>query len=113
MLSKEDKKRLLEIKKLFSDKSNVSFTDEQWQEYRNILDLLCVNNVIQDLEIDNANIYRKIGDFGIFENELSEFNKEESGDKRRSFWRDVLMAAIGAVFGGFVTFLLFILFGIG
>lgn len=38
--------------------------------------------------------------------------KEERKEKRSSRWHDVWVAAIGAVFGGIVTFLLFKLFGI-
>ena len=38
--------------------------------------------------------------------------KEERKEKRSSRWYDVWVAAIGAVFGGIVTFLLFKLFGI-
>lgn len=39
--------------------------------------------------------------------------QEERKEKRSSRWHDVWVAAIGAVFGGIVTFLLFKLFGIG
>lgn len=38
--------------------------------------------------------------------------KEERKEKCSSRWHDVWVAAIGAVFGGIVTFLLFKLFGI-
>ena len=38
--------------------------------------------------------------------------KEERKEKSSSRWHDVWVAAIGAVFGGIVTFLLFKLFGI-
>lgn len=38
--------------------------------------------------------------------------KEERKEKRSSRWHDVWVTAIGAVFGGIVTFLLFKLFGI-
>jgi len=39
--------------------------------------------------------------------------KEERKEKLSSRWHDIFVAAIGAVFGGIVTFLLFKLFGIG
>ena len=39
--------------------------------------------------------------------------KEIKKERRSSRWHDVWVAAIGAIFGGIVTFLLFKLFGIG
>lgn len=113
MITKEDKKRYLEVKNRFQSGKPVNFTDSEKQEYRAILDLLCANDVLQDLQIDNANAYRQIGNFDIFEKSLSEHDNQERSEKRRSLWRDILMLAIGALFGGIITFVLFKAFGIG
>lgn len=82
--------------------------------YRSCFKELSDNNLVVTHWADNGPIIITLTSSGLeyFECKKAE-EKEKRKEKRRSLGRDVLMAAIGAVFGGFVTFLLFKLFGIG
>ena len=82
--------------------------------YRSCFKELSDNDLVVTHWADNGPIMITLTSSGLeyFEHKKKE-EKEERKEKRRSLWRDILMAAIGAVFGGLVTFLLFKLFGIG
>ena len=76
MLSSEDQKRLEYVKDCFQTNNFHDFSNNDVQELQDLLKLLCVRGVLQDLEIDGANAYRKTGDFQIFENWLDDATKE-------------------------------------
>ena len=108
-----NKQHLAKIESLFESKRMHNFTESEFQEMKDTIELLCMRGVLQDLEIDNANAYSIIGDFSIFNNWVKEQEKNKKKEKRSSLKRDILLLAIGTVFGGIVEFLLFKLFGIG
>ena len=113
-MNKEHFKR---IKRLFQDKSVYNFSDAEHQEMKDAIALLCHRGVLQDLEIDNANAYRKVGEFEIFEKWYNEQDRQEKKELRRNRRHDVFMLVLGAVLGsiftGVVEFILFKFFGIG
>jgi len=93
------------------------FNQMDYQEdslYRSCFKELSDNDLINTHWADNGPIMITLTSSGIeYFDRKKKAEKEERKDKRRSIWRDILMAAIGAVFGGIVTFLLFKIFGIG
>ena len=101
------------IKKCFQKKSIYNFSDEELQKMKDTIDLLSNRGVIQDLEVDNANAYEKIGDFSVFDEWYKEQDKLDKKATRSSKLHDVLIVILGAFFSGLVTFLLFKFFGIG
>lgn len=108
-----NKKHFQRIIKLFQEKSVYNFSDEELQELKDTIDLLCNRGVLQDLEIDNANAYRRIGEFSIFDEWYKEQEKQEKKETRSARWHDFRMVLLGAVLGGLVQFILFKFFGIG
>lgn len=108
-----NKKHLQRIIGIFQGKPVYNFSDAEFQEMKDTIELLCNRGVLQDLEVDNANAYRKIGDFSIFDEWYKEQDKQEKKEKRSNRWHDVRMVILGAILGGLVEFLLFKFFGIG
>lgn len=108
-----NKKHLQRIIELFQAKQIYNFSDTESQEMKDTIDFLCNRGVLKKIEMDNANAYRKIGDFSIFNEWYKEQDKQEKREKRSNRWHDVQMVILGAILGGLVEFLLFKFFGIG
>ncbi len=68
---------LLEIEEKYKNSRSViiNFTDDEFQKYRKVIELLCRHNVLRDEAIDNANAYRRIGDFEGFRDLLAKEDK--------------------------------------
>ena len=117
MLSKQDKKRLGFIEDCFKEKNMHIFSNQQVQEMQDILDFLCEREVLRLTEADQVNIYLKVGDFSVFNEWINEQEKEEKrlnrSLKKHEYTVAIISAIIGALFGGLVTYILFVLFGIG
>lgn len=75
---------------------------------------LADNDLVTTRWADNAPYYITVSSKGLSYFDMKKkAESEKKKEKRDSRWHDILIAAIGAIFGGIVTFALFKLFGIG
>lgn len=82
--------------------------------YRSCFKELSDCNLAKTLWADNGPCMISLTSVGLeYFEQKDATKKEEQKERRSSRWHDVWVAALGAIFGGIVTFLLFKLFGIG
>ena len=95
MLNIYDRKRLEYVEKCFQNTKIFNFSDSDMQELQDLLILLCTRKVLQDLEVDNANAFLKIGDFKIFEKWLEEVTGEmKTSDALTTYAEQILREII-------------------
>ena len=99
--------------KYWSEKFD-TFSFEEDNLCRSCFKELSENDLVQTRWADNCPYIISVTSKGLsyFERK-TQAEKEAKKEKHSSRWHDVWVAAIGAVFGGIVTFVLFKLFGIG
>ena len=100
-LSKLQMKQYEEIKQKFNEtnKNSISITDEDDVRLKEVLTLLIQLGYIFDIELDNANIYMKKGDFKDFEKWHKDKVKEERKLSSREWKIAIISAITGAVIG--------------
>ena len=108
-----NKKHLQRIESIFHEKDIYDFSDMEMQELQDEISVLCQKKVLQDLEMNCANAYRRIGDFSVFDEWYKEQERQEKRETRSTRWHDVRMVVLGALLGGIVEYILFRFFGIG
>ena len=113
ILTKKQKQQLKQIEAYYNDKDIHNFSQDDFQNMNDILNILCANGVLQDLEIDNANVFRRIGSFAILDKCVETHEKERRDESRSKTLHDLLLVVVGAIVGGVVEYILFHFFGIG
>lgn len=98
-LSKLQKKQYAEIKEKFSESDIINLNDTDAIRLREVLLLLESLGYIQDMEIDNGNIFRRMGNFSDFEAWHKDQEKEERQLSTREWKIAIVSAIIGAVIG--------------
>lgn len=116
-----NKKHLKRIEEFYATNTDYNFTDQEMQEMKDTIDLLCEREVLYDMELDGANCYLKVGDFSIFSKWIKKQEKNKKKERRSNRSHDyiiaiisaVLGAVVGAIMSGFITYYLFINYHIG
>ena len=98
-LSNLQKKQYAEIKEKFSESDVINLVDTDVIRFKEVLFLLESLGYIQDMEIDNGNIYRRIGNFSDFEAWHKDQEKEERQLSTREWKIAIVSAIVGAAVG--------------
>lgn len=94
-LSSLQKKQYAEIKEKFVESDMINLDDADAIRLKEVLFLLESLGYIQDMEIDNGNIYRRIGNFSDFE----AWHKDQEREERKLSMREWKIGIIGALIG--------------
>ena len=79
--SKLQKKQYKEIVKAFDGKKTIMLDDKDFIRMRETLGILEVLGYIRSIEVDNTNMFQKVGDFSDFD----EWHKDKEREERKSF----------------------------
>lgn len=91
------KKQLNAIKKLFGAERNLELSNADALRYQDILFLLEERGYLHDFQMDGAKLYRKLEDFGGFEDWLNEEIKEAKRITRREWIIGIVCTVIGLI----------------
>lgn len=92
-------KQYREVQKLWGDKNDMFFTDEDVLRYQDVLQLMESRGYIRDMQVDNCNFYVKMAAWDGFEDWLKEEIKESKRMSRREWRIAIGSAVIGAAVG--------------
>lgn len=95
-ISKREETQLKEIETAFIKKKIVCFDNETNAQFLDMLNLLMERKVIQNIEIDNGNVYRLIGSFQDFWNWIDDQEKKSRRLSRKE-WIQCLLSGLGGV----------------
>lgn len=93
--SKLQKKQYKEIVKAFDGKKAIALDDRDYVRLRETLGLLEFLGYIQSVDVNNTNMYQKIGDFSDFD----AWHKDKEREERRVSAREWKIGIIGALIG--------------
>ena len=93
------KKQLKAIKKLLGSERDLQLSNAEALRYQDILYLLEERGYLHDVNVDGANLYRKLEDFDGFEDWLNEEIKDAKRVTRREWAIGIVCAIIGAAIG--------------
>ena len=93
--SKLQKKQYKEIVKAFDGKKTIMLDDKDYIRLRETLGILEVLGYIRSIDVDNTNMFQKVGDFSDFD----EWHKDKEREERKMSARDWRIGIIGALIG--------------
>lgn len=94
-LTKLQKEQYKEIVKLFDDKITIMLDDTDYIRMRETLRILEELGYILKIEVDNTNMFRKIGSLSDFD----EWHKDKEREERKLSSREWKIGIVGAVIG--------------
>ena len=93
--SKLQKKQYKEIVKAFDGKKTIMLDDKDYIRLRETLGILEVLGYIRSIDVDNTNMFQKVGDFSDFD----EWHKDKEREERKMSAREWRIGIIGALIG--------------
>lgn len=112
ILEHRNEKGVVDAQFFFDKLDGMEYSEEEM--YRSCFKELSDNELAHTHWADNGPYIITLTSTGLEYFEIkSRIKKEAQKEKWGARWHDVIVAALGALFGGVVTFLLFKLFGIG
>ena len=102
-LSSLQKKQYAEIKEKFAESDMINLDDTDAIRLKEVLFLLESLGYIQDMKIDNGNVYRRMGNFSDFEAWHKDRKKEERQLSTREWKIAIVSAIVGAAVGQIPT----------
>ena len=93
------KQQLKAIERLLGNKRDLQLSNADALRYQDILHLLEERGYLLDFQVDGANLYRKLEDFGGFKDWLDEEIRDVKRATRREWAIGIVCAVIGAIVG--------------
>ena len=94
-LSKLQKKQYKELVQAFGDNDIMMLDDKNYIRMRGILDILEFLGYVRNHEVDNTNMFQRIGNFSDFD----EWHKDRVREERKMSAREWRIGIIGALIG--------------
>ena len=97
MLTTLEKKIYKEIKIKFGSEVSLYLENNEYLRCKDVLKLLEKRGIIRTMSADNAHIFYKTGSFAVFEEWLSDIEKEERKLSRREWKIAIIGGGIGSL----------------
>lgn len=104
-LSKLQKEQYKEIVQAFEGNNTIMLDDKDYIRLRETLGILELLGYIRNIEVDNTNMFLKIGEFSDFD----KWHKDKEREERKISAREWKIAIVSVIIGGLIGLIPFIM----
>lgn len=97
MLTKLEKEIYKEIKNKFCTGTSLCIRNDNYLKCKDVFDLLIEREIVKKISVSNTHMFFKIGSFEVFEEWMSNLEKEERKMSRREWKIAIISGGIGSL----------------